>query len=75
MRTLDKALLLFSRRYHSLFESERPPIFLDLGSGDGRVVALAHLLGYRCFGIEGDNETRISSTLFLRALMERVAFA
>ncbi|MBI2548727.1 hypothetical protein HYW21_05240 [Candidatus Woesearchaeota archaeon] len=51
-----EALLRFRKYFATDFGGNRSPSLLDLGCFDGRVVVLAHLLGYRAEGIEIDGE-------------------
>ncbi|MBI5073208.1 hypothetical protein HZA99_05305 [Candidatus Woesearchaeota archaeon] len=63
------ALLLFKENY----PQEKSSIFVDLGSNDGRVVAVASALGYRSYGIELDKGAYKLASDYFTALQSQVS--
>ncbi|MEK6920419.1 MAG: class I SAM-dependent methyltransferase [Nanoarchaeota archaeon] len=60
---------MFKENYHS----EGFPVFVDLGSNDGRVVAVASALGYKSYGIELDKDAYKSASDNFTALRHQVS--
>ena len=76
IRDLATVMLRFRKFFSSDSESEgaqtpqraHAHALLDMGSNDGRVVVLAHLLGYRAQGIEIDDHAYRESLDFIKML-------
>lgn len=63
---LVRAMCLFHTVYRQGFPEH--PIFIDMGSNDGRAVALAAVLGYKSYGIELDDMGHQNGEEYFRTL-------